>query len=429
MARFIKTLQGLHRVLLASSLLLLIVCLGSTHVIARTELNVWQPWGGDRIARFQKVSTHFEEMHPDVKVQWDVSSNTLETDSKFMVAVAAGVPPDLIFVDGTQVAQFAHAGVLQPLDALLERDGLSEDDFFVPAWRQLLYDGHVWALPQETNPMLGFFWNKDIFAETGLVDRAPVTLAELNEFNKRLVKIGSEGNIERFGLVPWYVYGLHNSIFNWGWIFGGRFFDEQSGEFTVNQPPIVRALSWWKEIADQYGYGNLNVNFFNQTAAMAQLIPTLAIYQMGELDTPINYGVTPYQPYPENGVEGVAWDGGWTVAMPKGSRNKELAWEFMKWFCADPHGTKLVYDYVGQLSGYRASETYEIMRSDPEQSVWVRILEMAQFYRPVTIVTGKMMGELERACDTALRGEKTPQQALDDANEILNHKLQEALAE
>ncbi|HEX6970833.1 MAG TPA: extracellular solute-binding protein, partial [Limnochordia bacterium] len=207
---------------------------GVTH--AASTLEVWVPWGGDRIPRFEAIGRAFTQSEPGINVRFTTAANNLESNEKFFVAVASGAPPDVIFVDGPQVAPWAHAGALVPLDGYIRQAGLSERDFFVPAWRQLIYRGRIWALPAQTNPMLGFFWNKTIFAEVGLPDAAPATIPELDAYNRRIMRSTEDGRLERFGLIPWAVYGYANSLFNWGWIFGGRFFDEERQEFTVNDP-------------------------------------------------------------------------------------------------------------------------------------------------------------------------------------------------
>ena len=46
----------------------------------------------------------------------------------------------------------------------------------------------------------------------------------------------------RIGLVPWGVYGRANSLFTWGWAFGGEFYDAAQGRVTATDPDVVRAL-------------------------------------------------------------------------------------------------------------------------------------------------------------------------------------------
>ncbi len=52
----------------------------------------------------------------------------------------------------------------------------------------------------------------------------------------------------------------------------------------------------------------------------------------------LNYGVFPV-PTP-TGTDYNTWSGGWSVVMPKGAKEKEAAWEFMKFF-GDEDGQRI----------------------------------------------------------------------------------------
>jgi arylformamidase len=50
------------------------------------------------------------------------------------------------------------------------------------------------------------------------------------EMAKALTAYDANGRIRRIGFIPWNVFGYANSIFTWGWAFGGRFYDEKTFE-------------------------------------------------------------------------------------------------------------------------------------------------------------------------------------------------------
>ena len=47
----------------------------------------------------------------------------------------------------------------------------------------------------------------------------------MDQMNDKIAKI-TDGHIERLGYIPWIVYGSSNSMFTWGWVFGGSFYDK-----------------------------------------------------------------------------------------------------------------------------------------------------------------------------------------------------------
>ncbi|MFL5804337.1 MAG: extracellular solute-binding protein [Roseiflexaceae bacterium] len=94
-------------------------------------------------------------------------------------AVASGTPPDVVWVDGPQVAEWAARGVLEPLDDLIGTAGIKPEDFWTPSWNQTVYNKKVWALTRSSDANFGFYWNKDIFKEVGLdPEKPPQTIAE-----------------------------------------------------------------------------------------------------------------------------------------------------------------------------------------------------------------------------------------------------------
>ena len=75
----------------------------------------------------------------------------------------------------------------------------------------------------------------------------PATLADLDRWNRTLTKVrhtGAGDQVERIGLVPWGIYGNANSLFTWGWAFGGEFYDAEHQRLTADQPRVVAALEW-----------------------------------------------------------------------------------------------------------------------------------------------------------------------------------------
>ncbi|MFQ6098315.1 MAG: extracellular solute-binding protein, partial [Armatimonadota bacterium] len=80
-------------------------------------VHVWHPWGGPMGPAFDQLIADFEASHPDIKIKPVFTSNDLSTNQKFFTAVAAHTPPELTFVDGPQVAEWAERGALEPLEA------------------------------------------------------------------------------------------------------------------------------------------------------------------------------------------------------------------------------------------------------------------------------------------------------------------------
>lgn len=403
-----------------------------------TILEIWYPYGGEGSQVLEQYWKAFEDSHPDIGIRAVFAANDLATNAKLFTAIAAGNPPDVTWVDGPQVAEWAARGALEPLDEFIAQAGITEDDFWAPSWRQTIYGAKVWALTFSSDPNFGFFWNKDIFKEAGLdPEKPPQTIEEVDQYNEKLAVV--EGNrIERLGIIPWLVYGSANSMFTWGWVFGGEFYDYEAKKVTANNPNVVKALEWMVSYAEKYGpeqisgfmagFGTGEQHPFIQgKIAMAPLGPW-ELPNIKKYAPDLNYGIT-FMPTGPGAEPHQAWVGGWTVGIPAGAKNKEAAFEFIKWLSTSDEATALSGTQVRGFPGYKQSPYYEKIKDDPELKPFYDILVEAKHQRPVMPAQAFYMGEVARAVDAAIYGEKTPQQALDEATTATQKELDRIIRE
>ncbi len=397
------------------------------------EVVVWHPWGGTQKELLETVMRRFEKAHPGIKVRLVFTANSLSNSQKFFTAVAANKAPDVIFVDGPQVSEWAVQGALQSLNKYVEKSGIKPDDFFTPCWKQCYYKGNVWAMTYCADPNFAFVWNREVFRKNGLdPDKPPRTIAEIDAIADKLTKSDVQGRLISIGIIPWGVYGSANSIFTWGWAFGGDFYDEKTGKITANHPKVVKALEWMCSYAKKYGitrisslqsgFGNLDKNPF-YTGELGMHAFHISLVGDARTYAPnLDYGLG-YIPYPPGGEPKSSWVGGWTAALPRGSGHPDLGWELIRWCCADPVGTAVVGSTQNLLPGYRHSKYFDTIKNDPKYGVFLEVLRNCKHQRPVMPAQAYYMGALERAVDAALYGNKTPKQALDDATAETQREL------
>jgi multiple sugar transport system substrate-binding protein len=400
-------------------------------------LTIWYPYTDPN---WEQIWKGFEDSHPDIGIKAVFAANDTTGNAKFFTAVASGTPPDVIWVDGPQVAEWAARGVLEPLDDQINAAGIKPDDFWTPSWNQTVYNNQVWALTRSSDANFGFFWNKDIFKEAGLdPEKPPTTVEEMDQMNEKIAKINN-GRIERLGYIPWIVYGSSNSMFTWGWDFGGEFYDSQNKKITANDPNVVKALQWMADFAKKYdptqisGFipsitspGGENGPFTQRKIAMAPQgpweIPSLKKYAPD-----LNYGIT-FLPTGPVQTKHSLWVGGWTIGLPKGAKQKDAAFEFVKWLTSTNEGTTLGYDAQGQFPGYKKSPAFDKIQQSPTLKPFYEILVETQHQRPVMPAQAFFASELQRAVDSAIYGQKTAQQALDDATANTQKELDRIIKE
>jgi multiple sugar transport system substrate-binding protein len=406
-------------------------------VAGRTVITVWHPWGGPTKERFEALVAEFNKAHPDILIKPLFAPNDLGSNQKFFTAVVANKAPDVIFVDGPQTAAWAEQGALQPLDRFIKRTGIKPSDFFAPCWAQNYYRGHTWALTFCADPNFGFAWNKKAFREAGLdPEKPPRTIEELDRYSDAITKF-QNGNITRMAFIPWAQFGGANSVFTWGWAFGGSFYDPARKKITADDPKVVKAMEWMMSYSKKYdvrkinafasGFGSREQNpFYTGQIAMT----CLHIFQLQDIKQyapNLDYGIT-YIPAPRGGEQHSSWVGGWCLALPKGSKHAKLGWEFIRWCCRDPKGTSAVGRLTGLFPGYKDSPFLKSVEGKPGYAEFLRILKECRHQRPVMPAQTFYMTALDRAVDYCVFGRLTPKQALENATRDTQAELDLRLA-
>lgn len=402
-----------------------------------TYISVWHPWGGTQKEKFNEVVKIFNKTHRNIQVESVFTPNDLSNNQKFFTAVAANKSPDVTFVDGQQTAAWAAQGALESLNDLAERDGIKRSDYFAPCWDQNSYDGNVYALTYCADPNFAFVWNKKVFREVGLdPERPPKTIEELDRYNDIITK-REGGKIVRMGIIPWGQYGGANSMFTWGWAFGGDFYDPKTRKVTADDPRVIRALEWMVGYAQKYdvtkvnafasGFGSREQNplYIGQVAMSCMHIA--GIEEIKQYAPNLDYGVS-YLPAPRDGEAHSSWVGGWCLAIPKGSKHREAAWEFIKWCCRDSKGTEIAGKVQGLFPGYKNSPYFDSIRNQEGYGEFLKIMEECRHQRPVMPAQAFYMNSLNSAVDYAVYGRMTPRKALVKAAEETQAELDLRLA-
>jgi ABC-type glycerol-3-phosphate transport system substrate-binding protein len=266
-----------------------------------------------------------------------------DENSKAMIAVAGGDPPDVMGLFSYSVPQYAQAGAAIPLEDLGADPGESH---YTPAvrrtlsfrvgGRERLYAG------ANTCYTLALYCNTEHFREAGL--SPPATLEELVETAVALTRRGEGGRIERCGflpILPWWWYYL------WPVSFAGEgdpppLYDEAENRCTIAAGHAVRAYRWLQEFPGRLGFRdvqdfasafgrsfhNTEDPFLSGRASMALQGPWLANF--GRAYAPnLKYTVVPLPPA-RGGYAGAGLVECDVLMIPRGCPNPEGAAEFVR---------------------------------------------------------------------------------------------------
>ena len=400
-------------------------------------VTIWQPFDANAQASLDKMVASFESSHPGIKVKMSYASNDLTSSQKLFLAIAGGVGPDVTFVDGQQLSEWAARGALADLTPNFNKSGLHPDDFWKPRWQESTFRGHVYALPWGADPNFALVWNKDMFRKAGLdPDKPPRTIDELDSMIDRLTIIGPQGNIVQLGLNPLEWTGA-NALFTWGYAFGGSFYKEADAEHplgtvTADNPKVVEALAWLAKFGRKFDIRKVtafssgvvgigNDPFYAGKSAM-RLLHVSQIKDLEQYAPTMDLGIGRI-PAPPGGEYPNGWIGGWSLAVPRNREVRPAAFEFIKWMCSSNEATTIEATDMEQFPAYRKSPVFDRVKKDPIRGVFYEILANAKHVRTLMPVQGYYMEQLGRAMDDVLYGGASPQEALEGVSQSVSKRL------
>ncbi|HLJ54758.1 MAG TPA: extracellular solute-binding protein [Chthonomonadaceae bacterium] len=448
----------------------------------RTKLVVWGLQSGEESKGLDARIAAFEQMHPDIRVSvLSMGAGTMNPQ-KLMTAIVGNVPPDVIHQDRFTIGDWAARDTFRPLDDFISRDrdrqyGVREEDYYSACWKEANYTDPIngrhgiFAVPYGTDDRL-LFYNKKLFRDAGIVDakgdpRPPQTWDELLEDEKILTKMNTDGTFDRIGFIP--NYG-NSWLYIYSWQNDGEFMSQDGRTCIMNDARNVEALDFMVKIYDALG-GVGKVDAFQSGFQSNELDPFLTgkvamkidgnwvLNSIARYGPDLDFGVAP-APVPADRLHHagrfksdadtyVTWAGGFSFAIPRGSKHAEQAWEFIKWMSSpqaalvDARAQKAYNEskqrpFVPNISANRKVNAAVFAEFAPKSpafrdalSLFVAMMDHARF-RPVTFVGQRLWDEHVRAFDSAthhatqypgLAPHAAAQRAMDDGTVVVQKEL------
>lgn len=320
------------------------------------RVRVWETEpSGSTPAVLQKISDDFSMAHPDIRVQLEIVPHRNFKEHIFQ-EVASSDPPDVFMTWGAGFLRtFVRQGTIMSLDDALAADPAWRNRFHPGVFENLTIDGHIYAVPN-TEAVAALFYNKRILKELDL--RPPGTFEELLAMTPTLRSHGyvplAMGNRE-----PW-VGGLLGALVveRLGGMAPYRALEQ--GSLAWDAPVFVKAGKLLQKLAE-HGVFSDNCNTLDYQDGLKEFREGRAAMSiMGSWAIPVymgspkiildGLGVAPVPLI--NGGKGAAytWLGQTDLnfAISKGSRNKEAAVQFLKWFSA-PFEQRRLMEATGNL--------------------------------------------------------------------------------
>jgi len=216
----------------------------------KVEIEYWDKWTGFEEEAMRAVVEDFNASQSRIHVNF---SSVSQINHKLMLATAGGVPPDVSGVYANMIPAYSENNALTPLDSMAAAAHITREQYIDIYWRMCMHRDHLWALPS-TPTSIALIWNKKLFREAGLnPDQPPRSIAELEEFNEKLVKRRPDGSLQSIGFLPespdWWDP-------MWGYRFGGALWNGRDA-ITVNSPENIAAYQWIASYPRRFGAHDL----------------------------------------------------------------------------------------------------------------------------------------------------------------------------
>jgi len=390
-----------------------------------------KPWAGTTInvamvaeprnEAIQKLAGEFTRK-TGIKVNFNLLAYpTLQ--EKQMVALTQGTGAyDVVDVDCVWVGQYAGEGWTIPVEEFIlrtDRETLALDDF-IPAVvsEQGMWEDKIFGLPC-IQAVFAFYYRTDIFRKYGV--KVPQTWEELRNTAKSL-------NLKEPGVYGITFMGrrgvqLQCTYDNILWSFGGEWYDSNYRP-TIDSREAVAALDYFKSLIPYAPKGVLTYDWDENARAFAQGKAAMTIQWQNAAPTFYNpkkskiigkFEITPMigKKQPDGSIKRTPTFGGWSLEIPKDSKNKEAAWEFIVWASSPELDPRLAYSQPG--SRFSGLENPAMQKKYIEYTAMLESLPIAKG-RPRIAPYSELADALEVALSEAMTGSKSSKKALSGAN-------------
>ncbi|HYP25322.1 MAG TPA: ABC transporter substrate-binding protein [Blastocatellia bacterium] len=331
---------------------------------------------------------------------------------------------DLIMLDDPWFPRFAVSEFLTDLGPMYEKRGQGgpDDDFIATSMalcRHPYETGRLYALPYVGNSQL-FFYRKDLFEKHGL--KEPSSWQEVLAAAKT---IGERERSDDGGRLYGYVMRAEQGnavvadflpIF---WAHGAEMFDP-SGKPSVDSEEGVAALRLMLELGRHAPPGYASFNADEVSAHLLQGSAAMSINWpawISAFTDPARSrvaGKMAFTTLPGERKPGQAEIGNWLIAIPKGSRNADAAFDFLAW-ATSPEQMKRSALRGNPPTRRSVFTDPELLAKFPAYPAQLRSLETSR-PRPRTPLWNEIENTFGIFLSKANSGVLTPEEAMSQAN-------------
>ena len=286
---------------------------------------------------YQSVSDAIDAANDDLTLVYEPGgSEGSSYQDVLKTELASGTAPDVFWIPGTDVADFATRGLIMDMRSMADAtDGYADDDFYPGPMFHLTFNPEtaqtgeaLWGLPRDVSTF-ALYLNLDLLAESGAPD-------------PRELAANGEWNWDTFTEVAMAINGLGDDIFGYGqsawwgpygyWInaAGGGFFNEDRTACGLDTPESLAGLEF-----EQRLYTEFDVAVpYGEDAEPPFLAGKVGMFQNGRWATPgarasanFNWDVVELPDGPAGPSNWLFWG---AYVVNANTENPEAAWKLVQ---------------------------------------------------------------------------------------------------
>ena len=362
----------------------------------------------------------FTATRPGVEIEW-IDKKGPELPAYYQTQLAASTPPDVIDIQGALGLEYAGQGALLDLSSRLGAEAAVKSRYDQDYLSNWVFEGKNYMVPYYVSKTL-LFWNKTRFKEAGL-DKPPASFEEI------LAAAGKIKGGEKTGLLT----------LNFDWLYwpflqmnGVDLLSKDLKSTTFNTPKAAEVVT---RLAEATKSGAINPISWN--GRWVEPNEAFATGNVGMLHAhaPAYFWIKGKGPWINGDTLGAAHvPGGWAtpnshgLGVSKGSKNPDLAWEFVKYLTNNEVADKWTRA-ASVLTGNRTVDNATLARLQKDEPAQHAVLK-TQFEQTDKMCGNWRLGNDSRVKDAfwpefqnAVLGRKDAKTALADAERRVAREL------
>lgn len=328
----------------------------------------------DDLDHQQELVDQFNESHDDIEVTLEGYGS--DYDTKISAGMGSGDTPDVLYMWNYP----AYYEGLEPLDSYMEKEGEEfKSDFYEALWPYNSIDDSTYGMP------VGFtthalFYNKDIFAQAGVAEPTDDwTWEDLKEAARTITdKVDGVKGFSFMMKPDPYDYEMYL------WSNGTSYVDEEGTmEGNLNSEASAETFAMFQDMAKE-GYAvATEKDGTDEFRGGKSAMYIYGAWALTDLDNDgLNYGVVKIPSFEGQG-DSVSILSSSGVSISKDSKNKEAAWEFVKyWTGEEMNKARVGFELPARKSVVESEQIMEQEKNAP----FYKMLEQSSGHTPSSFI-------------------------------------------